>query len=194
MKRERAEVKIKHLQEFVDLSLYVKDVNRMKDQIEARIKDTIIENFIELSDGELPIPIDAYEYKANATIECKKRSIASELTDVDMEILEKHGVIVEPTTISSQKFIINPEYMSNSDMLEKVAKLLMSTEIPKDFIQIKPAVKKYIVTDDLFEKCFKERRPAPVIKVISSIGIRVKAKVLDFTKISERIKKVLMKA
>jgi hypothetical protein len=129
-----------------------------------------------------PASFDAVDGVATGNIQCRKRSSASALSELEMEALSEAGVSSYEKVDSSieECFVINPAYLKDSALLKKVDKALKSIkDLPEDFIQKQEAssVTKYVVTDQTVVDVFSlkdEEKVRELMPLVTTYAIRPK--------------------
>ena len=150
-------VLIAGLEELASIDAAMKSLKAMKDTVEAEVKMHQKAHFVEagLAAGKRPANFKGYEGIAVASCELRARSSASPLSEEEQALLEEHGIPVTKVDTTVETFIINPQYLNDSALLEKVGNVIGKIkDLPADFIMKQEAVSKYIVAEDGLDKLF----------------------------------------
>lgn len=137
-KDEKAKVTIVGLLSFSALSIVHKSLGAIKNTQEADVKKRLISWFV--TEGmrlkARPDNIEVVEGIASASGELKCRASNQPFSDDEKALLEKHKIPFETADKVVETFVINPAYIADQAMLEKVSKALSKIkDLPEDFIQ-----------------------------------------------------------
>ncbi len=167
---DRIEVAIKRLEDLAAVQATIKSLKAMEETMMDDVKDQITEWF--LTNGcatqEQPDNFRGIDGDATASCELRKRSSASALSDDEQAILAEHNIPMETATEVEETFVINPAYLTDSKLMEKVAKALNGVKgIPDDFIMQQPGRKKVIIGEAAVGAAFK--KPINIARKLLSI-------------------------
>ena len=115
--------------------------------------------------------------EASASIEMRKRSVASTLTEEEVETLERLGIKSEKVIKTPKLYAINPAYASDDALMSKVEKAL--TKALKDivdvdnFFVVQEEVSKSVVTDETIEAVFKNQSDnQDLIYMVTTLAVK----------------------
>ena len=185
-KSDKIEITIPGLEKLASIDALMKSLNALKETADADVKNHQKEYFINegMKIGKRPDNFKGKEGIATASCELRSRSSNSPLSDNELELLKKHDIPIERVDIIEETFIVNPKYLDDSDLLERVGTAIGRVKgLPEDFILKQGGDFKYVVSDDALDKLFAIKDInvvsllVPVIGVLAtkpSIGSRVK--------------------
>lgn len=110
------------------------------------------------------------------SLQLRKRSTLSVLSPEEQEFLAENDLPTETIVVTPETFIINPEYLADKALMDKVGKALAGLGIPADFIQRQDEVSKVVVSEDTIAATFKltPEVARDVLPVVTTLGIRPK--------------------
>jgi hypothetical protein len=178
----------KHEFELVDLESYaqvdavIKACEGLKKTLGTEINVAAMDEFYRLGqNGVCPESFTGTEGNASASIELRKRSTASVLTDDEVAELTKLSIPVETVVTQMAMFGIDPKYAENMELLTKVEQALAGL-VPEDFFFKQDQVSKQVVSDQTIAVAFAKKAPKHVIKMITTQAIKAK---LAFTNLAD---------
>lgn len=125
-----------------------------------------------------PTNFRGVEGNASGSIQFKKRSTVSALTDEQASVLDEFKIPYETVADRPSTFIIGEEYAQDADVLGKlnkaIAPLIAKGELPANVIQKQEATTKRVVTDDTLDAVCKiedMEALAALVPVVSSTAI-----------------------
>jgi|SRR5215472_10694696 len=109
---------------------------------------------------------------ARANVAMRKRSTRSPVSEEELELLSSlvgdTSQLIETVVERPEALEVNPAYVNDEKLLQKVDKLVSKDKtIPEDFIQIRPAVSRTVVSEGAGDAMF--RLPAEVAEQIYGI-------------------------
>jgi len=187
-KKTKDEVQLTGLLQLTQIDALMKALASAKTTLEADVKAAAFNHFFDEAQATAKRPDNfrGIEGAASASIEMRKRSTASALSDEEVALFEQHGLKVEKAISVQKLFGINPVYASDDKMLEAVSEAI-SKIVPADFIVVQEEKSKNVVGEETMEKAFAIKAPREIIEAISVMAIKPK---LETTEIAEIIKSV----
>jgi hypothetical protein len=171
-KAEAPVVQIVGVEEHAALDAVIKSLLALQSSLAEEIKADGAEHFIEAGCAlkKAPPNFRAIEGTASSSLELKKRSSASHLTETDVELLKEAGISIKEKIVTVGTYVINPAYKDDVELLEKVESALSGVEgIPEDFMMIQEEDKKFVTTEESLDELFT-KDPAVVADLISIVG------------------------
>jgi hypothetical protein len=175
-KATKAEVQIKGLEVYAALDASAKAIEALKDEARVGIDIQIQEYFVREGAAlqAQPANFRGIDADASASCELKKRSSRSALNEQEVQLLSEAGIPVEEIQDKAETFIINPAYLADTGLMNRVGELLGRVEgIPADFIQKQEAKRSTIVSEEslvvLFKKTLAEIEALLPILTITSV-------------------------
>lgn len=151
-KSNKAEKPISGMEGFAVVVSLMKNLEGIKATMEGEIKSEMRGIFVVDGEGQRPESFRGVEGSAEASCELRKRTAMSALSQTEIDALTADGIPVGKSESIPERFIINPAYANNQELLAKVSAALSKiTELPDDFIQVQAEVSKVIVTDETLE-------------------------------------------
>ena len=197
-KSDKSEVPLAGLEQLAQIDTLIKALTAAKTTLEADVKSAAFDHFFNEAQATAKRPDNfrGVEGDATASIEMRKRSTASALSDEEVSLFEQHGLAVEKVVSVQQLFGINPSYASNDEVMEKVSNaledLIKRGSIPADIIVVQEEKSKNVVGEATIEKAFSIKAPREIIEAISVMAIKSKLNNIDISSIIDSVKKVLV--
>lgn len=192
-KSDKSEVKLAGLEQLTQIDALIKALTAAKTTIEGDVKSAAFDHFFNEAQATAKRPDNfrGVEGDATASIEMRKRSTASALSDEEVALFESHGLVVEKAVSVQQLFGINPIHATNTKLLEKVEAALDGI-VPEDFIVVQEEKSKNVVGEATMEKAFAIKAPREIIEAITVMAIKPKLNTTDIGAIIDSVKKVLV--
>jgi hypothetical protein len=195
-KVEAATVHIDGLETLASLDAVIKALSALKDTVESEVKSRGEIEFIQrgMEKKSRPDNFKAFDGIASASVQLKKRSSASALSDAEVALLSEVGISVETNQEIVSTFVINPAYKDDQKLLSNVEKKLKGVKgIPEDFILMQEGKSKTVVPDGALDEVFKldEDKVRALLPVVSTLAIRPSLADGDVTKAYDIIKDLL---
>jgi hypothetical protein len=174
-KKEKEQILIHGIRPLAILDALIKQASALQETIKAEVNQIGFSHFASLA-GKLaarPSSFEGHDGDATASVEIRKRSTRSVLTDDEVQILEDAGLTPAEEVIQKHLFAINPKYATDEALLEKVEKAL-SKIVPEDFIVQQEEIKKKVVSDTMLDEAFKEGARAEVLRILTTMALKPK--------------------
>jgi superfamily II helicase len=178
---------IEGLEIYAAIDHSVKWLTTIGKTIKADIIDVVTEKFIRdgIAKRGAPVNFDGSEGAAVASIQLRKRSSASGLNDIEIEMAAKYNVPTETVSDRPETFIINTDHLDW--LLKNSAKLsavLNKFGAPPDLFQKQEATTKVVTTDDSIDHVFRNFHDQPsviaaLLPVVTVISVGPKFKAED---------------
>jgi hypothetical protein len=169
--KRKTEYEIKGIRDLAILDAFIDSLTTMKATLESNVKIAGFSKFLTLTGGPRLTSFVGVEDVGRSSVEMRKRTSRSVLTEEEVEVLEKNGYKVEPTVIQKKLFAVNPEYMNDMALLRRVEKALAKV-VPEDFFLVQEEVTAKLVSDEHMTKAFAEGAPAEVFNIISTMALK----------------------
>lgn len=187
-KAEKPGVQMSGLQTLTEIDTLIKTLTALKGTYEEQVKKEAYDYFVEHADGKRPENFRGVEGNASASIELRKRSSASALSEAEVTLLKSHGIAAEKKIVTQQLFGINPKYASDDKLLDKVSKAI-SKFVPEDFIVVQEEKSAMIVSDEAIEKVFT-LKPAvlhDIMGTVTTLAIKPKLEEVDIDEVIQNV-------
>lgn len=191
-KATKVEVQITGLLQLCELDAVIDSLSSIKKTVETDVKDQA-RDYFNTAAAELkkrPENIRGIDEQASASLELRKRSTASVLTDDEVAALEAAGVPVTDNVKVPFLYAINPSYAAQKELLEKVERVLVKAGIPQDFFVVQEEVKSKVVSDETLDKVFAGA-DADLIAMVTTLAVKPSLPNPDVPAILKRITKLL---
>lgn len=189
----KVEVSMDGLKQFAEIDALIKALSAVQATLDADIKGRALNYFIENAGGKRPESFRAIEGIASASIELRKRSSRSALTDQEVEQLTKFGATPEKAIVVQKMFGFNPKYTEDQAVLAKIETALTKvSDLPEDLIVVQEEKSGYIVGEDTIDKAFKLGATAEVVLMVGTLAVKPKLDETDIGVIIESVKGLLI--
>lgn len=191
-KDSKSEVTLTGLEELAQIDAVIKALTSMKKTIEADVKGEAFDHFFTQvqETGKRPENFRGVEGIATASIEFRKRSTTSPISEEEMPLFVDNKIPLQTIVTVPKLFGINPVHANNEALLEKVSAALDGI-VPDDFIVIQEEVSKQVVSEEAMDAAFTAKAPYEVIKAISVMAIKPKLAKTDLPVIMETLGKMM---
>jgi hypothetical protein len=176
-KPEVKAVELTGLEKLAALDALAKAIKGLIETTKAEVNEGATDIFVARGQeiGTQPDNFHAEEGAATASVQLKKRSSASGLSEIEIEQAKKAGIPLEVVADRPETYIFNPEHL---DWLTKngasVSKALVKLGAPSDVIQFQEASTKTVTTDEslgvLFTKSEKVIRE--LLPVVGTLAVK----------------------
>ncbi len=173
--KEKLQINLEALRQYTILDAVIKQATALQSTLKGEINEASFSTFTGLvgKAAERPSSFEGVSTGVTASLEVRKRSSASVLTDAEVELLKENDIVAEEKVITPFHFYINPAHVNNKDLLAKVEKALAKI-VPEDFIQQQDEVKKFVVNDTMLDEAFKNGAPEEVLRVLTTLAVKAK--------------------
>ncbi len=186
-------IDIEGLENYAALDALEKAVKTLKETARAAVNTAAKDVFVDAGTkiNAKPENFKGKEGNATASIELKKRSSASGLSDIEIEQLAKAGIPTEEVADRDETYIFN---IAHLDWLAKngaaVSKALVKLGAPADIIQLQEASKKTVTTTESLDVLFT--KPAKIVnELLTIVGtIAIKPSFEDQDKAFDLVRKL----
>jgi hypothetical protein len=158
-KGAKAEVQIAGLEVYAALDAAYKTIEALKvsarENIDAQIQAYFVREGAALK--AQPANFRGIDSDASASCELRKRSSRSFLNEQEVQLLGEAGIPFETIQDKPETFIINPTYLADTTLMNKVGEVLGTVKgIPIDFIQKQEAKTTTVVSDESLAALFQK--------------------------------------
>lgn len=183
-KSNRDQVETSHLAELAKLDAVIKSLSTLKETIEASIKEDALAKFVRDANcnHKRPANYTGIDGEATASIELRKRSTMSKLSENEVAYLKSNGVEVEKVVEAPKLFAINPKYAGDEELMNKVEKKLVAALeglVGDDFFVVQEERAKYVVSDETIDATFKKDVDETLVKMVATLAIKPKLESFD---------------
>lgn len=188
-KKVGVEIEIEGLEDYALVDALLKTLEAVKDSYAENVKNQAREHFLEAAEnGKRPENFRGLDGCAEASIELRKRSTRSVLSDDEVAILEAANVPYDTIEDVSEAFVINPKYLGDSALLARIEKV---KGLPEDFIQKQEKVSRRAVSDDTLTKIFANGLAGELFDLVTTLAIKAKLNTPEDAKTLALVKKLL---
>lgn len=187
-KGEKELIGMDDIEQYSHVDAILKGLESVKETLAATIKAKALGMFIERAKGRKPESFRAAEGDASASIEMRKRSTRSALTDEEVIVLEQLNIPVETSITVPRMFGINPSYCGDMKLLEKVSAAIAAL-VPADFIVVQEEKSTRVVSDSTFDEAWKQGVSAEVVSMVGVIAIKPKLETTDIATLLQDARK-----
>jgi len=194
-KSDKKEFVIDGLETLTQLDFVIKAATGIKASIEGPVKSTAMDIFMEeaAAHAKKPESFRGIDGKASASVELRKRSTASALSEDEVALLAKMGISAEQVILTQKLFGVNPKYAEDEKLLEKVSAAIEGI-VPDDFFVVQEERSKMVVGDKALETAFSNKAPREVIEMMTTLALKPKLSNPDVVAIMDELKEVLASA
>lgn len=194
-KKEKLKVAIKGLEDLATIKYAMDALKGLYETVDADVRNQVKAWFIKTG-GESksqPENPEGDEGNGRASLQLRKRSSRSVLTDTEIALAKEFGLPLETQTDVAETFIINPEYANDQALLEKVSKALAKVPgLPEDFILKQTGKTTTVFADNAITALFATGDMDKITAAIGMVGtFAVGPKVKDQLKAAARVSEIL---
>jgi hypothetical protein len=184
------------LSDYAAVDALFKALKSRLETLKPGIEEQMSEHFLTegLSIRRRPENYKGREGTDTASLELRIRSSASGLSDLEENLLAKHDIAVVDNVIVQEAFIVNPEYNTNFELLQKASDALVAAGLPADIIQRQAGVTKRVVTEESLNQVFQKPRAVAeqLLPVVGCLAVKPKAGTTDVEVLLERVSRLLV--
>jgi len=148
----KEKIEIKGLEDYAMVVSLQKNLEALKETLEGDVKTQMKEIFTR-QNNKRPENFRGIEGEASASCELRKRSIRSPLKEEEVEELKKDNIPLGREVAIPRRFIFNPEYADNLELLQKMSDALRGVKgLPDNIILLQEEQSSYVVTDETLDK------------------------------------------
>ena len=185
------EVKLQDLEAYAQLDAVAKACEGLKKTLGAEINAEALLEFMRLGqNGVRPESFTGIDGNATASMELRKRSTASVLTEDEVAELTKLSIPVATIVTQNELFGINPDYATNMELLTKVEKALAGI-VPDNFFFKQEEISKKVVSDESLAIAFSKKAPESIIRLLTTSAIKPKLAITNMAEVLVAIKPML---
>ena len=171
----KEEIVLAGLEKLAALATVQKSIDAMKSMYETEVKHAMGEHFVEAGCAihKRPENFRGVEGGASASCELRIRASSSGLTVTELLLTEQHGIPTEQNVSVAETFVINPAYLGDGALLERIGAILGSIkDVPEDFIKKQEGQSKTVVSANALDVMFSKnmsvaRELLPIIGVLA---------------------------
>ncbi len=192
-KDDKREVQTPGVHDLAVVSALIKNLKAVEATLQADVKSLMRTEFTAEGNRTKKRP-DSYrgvDGDSKATLMLSKRSTASPLTDEEVEAFTADKVPFEKVVAVEERFIVNPKYFADQELLEKASKALTKAGIAEDFVMLQAEQSKYIVSEDTVDFVFANGLIEKYLGMTTTLGIKPNTSVTDIKKSLDSVKKLL---
>lgn len=189
-KATKAEINLPGLRTVAEIDALLKSLGALKVTVEAEVKAAAMDNFMEIAaeQGKRPESFRGVEDTASASVELRKRATTSPLTAEQLAMMQAAGLPTGKNVKTKKLFGINPNYVEDIKMMERVETVLEGLGLPDDFFVLQEEVSTDVVTDETLEKAFKmPTLDRTIIESLTVLALKPKLEVVDVEEIMKNV-------
>jgi len=190
----KTEFTVPGLREFAIAKAVVKAIESVCKTFETQVKGAAMDEFVKIAHAtaKRPDSLRGVDGNASGSLELRKRSSNSPLSDAERALLDEHKVPVEKKVSVPKMYGINPKYDQDVDLMAKVEAALVAAGVPTDLIVLQEEKYTYTVSDETIEAVFAAKAPREVIEVVTTQAVKPVTKDLDLAEALTFVKDLLM--
>jgi hypothetical protein len=169
---------IEDLANYVAIVAVEKSLAALKELYENNVKSDVVVEFINagVAEKKQPLNFEGFDGDAVAGCQLKKKASNVALKPEEIAVLKKFEIPVEEVVIVHDTFAINPEYLTDADIMARAEAALVAAGLPADFIMKQEGSTKTIVAENAMDKVFtyKAEIVADLLPLVSSIALKPK--------------------
>jgi hypothetical protein len=169
------------LERYSALDHVEKLLKALKETHREPITEQMLDHFVEegLRRGKRPDNYKGAENGCSASLEFRKRTSNSKLTDVELQLLEKYDVPVDSIEEVPSAFLINPKYAEDEELLAAVSNAISRVKnLPDDFLVRQMPMHRVVVHEDALDHVFAvQAEPETVTelaRIVSTLAMKPK--------------------
>lgn len=190
-KSDKAEFQMAGMLAYSQIDALIKSLQGLQETYRADLDGAALDTFMAQANGKRPDSFCGVEGIASASVELKKRSTASKVSDDELVVLTKAGLPVQKVVATQKCFVLNPKYSENMEVLSVIEKNL-DGKVPADLIQVQEEVSKHVVTDDTLDTAFRIGAPREIIQMITTLSMKPKLEEVNIEQIVSDVTKLLL--
>jgi len=191
---EKDIVEIPGVEQFAQIDALITALESLNSTLDAQLKEQAFTYVNDNSNGKRPVSFKETEGNATASMEPRKRTSRSYLTDEEVALLAKYGVNAEKVVVTQKMFGFNPVYAENQALLAKIEEALSGVDgLPEDLIVIQEEKSNMIVGESTYNQAFKSGVPDVVRRMVTTMAIKPKLDNVDIDQILSFVKTLLAK-
>lgn len=171
-------VTVTGLEDLAIVNAVMKQLETLQSTLKQEVNDQMLDVFVEngMEAGKKPANFAGTDTNASGSMQLRKRTARSKLTQADTDLLDELGISYEESDDSF--FYINKKYAGDDKLLTKVSKALDKVPgIPTDFIEATPTT--YVTTDESIDDLFKNSKlkadkVREALQVVGTLASRIK--------------------
>jgi hypothetical protein len=188
----KEKIKIEGLEDYAMVDSLEKNLKAIKETLKGKVNGQMKEIFTR-QNNKRPENFRGIQNKASASCEMRKRTIASALTEEEVEALEADGVPVGSEVSVPSRFIINPDFMMDQALLQKISDAMRKVPgLPENFIVMQPEQSTRVVTDETLDKVCEKGLIKKHFDKVATLAIKAKLETeLDIEKVLESVREMV---
>jgi len=192
-KGAKTEIEIQGLEDYAIIDSLIKSLEAVKDSYSEPVKSQAREFFLESDGGKKPSNPRGVEGIAEASIELRKRSTRSTLSDEEVALLTANDVPFEVIEDTAELTAFNPEVLKNPALVKVIEKALEKIPGAETFFVKQEQVARRVVSDDSVSAVFSKGLAKELLDVVTVLAIKAKLNAPADKKAIELVKKILGK-
>ena len=174
-KNEPAKVHVPGLENLAVIDALIKGLTTLRSGFDMKVKESMKATFIKNGKKVKARPANFKGFEgelSTASCELKNRSSSVPLNPDEIKTLEKYGIPFKEVEYKADCYIINPAYTNDSELLEKVAKVLENTDLPEDFIMKQEKQVKTVVVPETIDAIFEKGVAPKLFDMVCSLSVK----------------------
>lgn len=181
-KNDKPVVDILGLKDLASIDVVIAALEAARITLEDKIKEQAHNTFVQDGEeiGKRPGNFRGIEQGNEASIELRKRSSRSVLSEEEQALLEQNNIPFDTVVDVKEAFFINPDYAADAALMDKVSKALEKVPgLPNNFIQYQAEVARKVVGDDSLDAVFKNGVADELLPVVGTLALKPAASNTD---------------
>jgi hypothetical protein len=169
-------VEVPGLADYALVDSLVKNLTTIKKTLWEEVKEFGLGVFLDNANGRRPANFRGVDGKAEASIELRKRTSLSPLSQDEVDQFDANGVPYETVEEVTELFAINPVHAGNATLMAEVEKALAKVKnCPLDLIVKQESKAKRVVTDESIETVFAKDL-TDLVPAVTCIAVKAQTK------------------
>jgi len=195
---DKVKIEIVGLEDYAVIDAAIKALETLKRTVRAEIDLAAKAHFIETGVAlkKRPENFKGFEGISEASCELKARASTSPLSEDEQKLMEVAKLPMTTIRTVEETFIINPKYLNDGKMLERVGTAIGKLkDVPEDFIQKQEEVSKVVVAEGALDALFAKADKEVATQLLLVCGVlAVKPKVSDTKAALAMVQDILLAA
>lgn len=172
-KAKKPEVPLQGLEDVALLEALLQSIGAYKESLEAAVKDQAREIFLAKANGRRPENFRAVEGLAEASVELRKRSSRTVLSEDEVAVFDEHNIPYDTIVEQAETFVLNPNL--DAATLAKIDKALSGIKgLPDNVILKQTGVTKRVVSEATIDTVFKKGKAEEMLDTICVLALKPK--------------------
>ncbi len=170
VKGDLREFHLNKLQEYAEIKALIKVLEAAANEIETDLKETGFQTIVQMITPTRIESFRAIDGSASASVEMRKRSSNSALSEAECNLLILHGITPEKKQITPSFLAVNSSYVNDRRLMTSVQTALAQIA-PKDFLMNIDGTHRFVVSEQMVDFAFKVK-DVESLRVMTTMAIK----------------------